>query len=328
MKTSVVQKIETYFVITVITVLIWLYAESKNATKDQTTINVQFVAPSGQELMIDPAEPTPVLVTFSSATSKVAEVKKLGSIKLLVPEDTSEPVVLRERLAESPLGELAVIIETDPPTIRVRAEPFETRMLPIKVLPGDIQLRELATADPTDAAVKVPASLAPQLDGIKLEAHLADAIDDLTKFDDNRPHTISVRLDLPEPFQDKPVRIEPAAVSVTFTVSRLTKTTSVPLVPIYVRLPVIESNNYEVIPENDQRVLPEDLELSGPPELIEKINNKEILITAELRLDAVELDSGITSKELWINKPPGVAIDSEIPRLNFTIRKSENGSSP
>ena len=47
-------KIQTYFIVTIISSLIWLYAESENVKQQRPLeFNVHFVAPPGQLLAID-----------------------------------------------------------------------------------------------------------------------------------------------------------------------------------------------------------------------------------------------------------------------------------
>jgi len=48
-------RLETIIVVTVITVLIWLYAEGENVQRYTRSVMVQFVPPPGQTLG-DPAE--------------------------------------------------------------------------------------------------------------------------------------------------------------------------------------------------------------------------------------------------------------------------------
>ena len=113
--------------------------------------------------------------------------------------------------------------------------------------------------------------------------------------------------------------IDPASVQVTVTIRKQTSRLKLPGVPILVTAPWAELKRFGVEIKSGQRVLSEDVEVSGPSDVIDRISSGQIKIWAELRLTVDDLESAITSKQLHLNVPPGVRIESAIPLVNLTI---------
>ena len=127
-------------------------------------------------------------------------------------------------------------------------------------------------------------------------------------------------LSLPDELSDVHATIEPEKAKVTFTLSKKTDTVTLVSVPIRVVMPIERMPQFEVRHEEGHRVVRAG-RLVATSDVIEKIASKEIRIWAELRLSPEELDAGITTKVPFINKPPGVNVESEVPAVQFRIVK-------
>ncbi len=326
-------KLETYLIVTIITVLIWFYAESENVKPySPFPLNVQFVATAGQDLLIAPARPQQVWLTVRCATSQYAALEQLaegGPIELVVSEipDNPEQIVVlsKKRLDETRLGELGLtIVDVQPPTINVRVERLEPVVIPIapdSIVPDDIQLATPPTIDPPTATMVLPASVAGDLGDVALEARI-DA-NRLARLDENVPHELTVPIGVPQRLRERlrgiNAPITPSTARVTITIRKQTDQYQHNSVPILLLAPWAELQRFDVTLKDNARVLREAVELSGPSDVIEQIKRGELKVIAELRLTADDLESSITSKPLRFNVPTGVRVESAIPRLSFTI---------
>jgi len=328
---SLFAKIQTYVVVTLIAVLIWLYSESENVKLHEALqFNIRLIAPPGQQLLISPATKRRVRVTVRCATSQYAQLQRMQArpITFTVTEDPNTPeqtLILRDKLNDSPIGDLGVnIVDIDPRTLDLHIERIEEVAIPIatdSIVPADIQLATAPTVTPSKATVGLPVSIANQLGDMKLEVRLAP--ETIAHLDENVPHELSTPITLPDILQNRlrgyTPSIKPAAAMVTLTIRKQSDAFSLTGVPILLSAPWAELNRFSVQMEDNQRVLSENVQLSGPSDVIDKIRKGGIKIWADLRLTADELESGITSKPLHISVPPGVRVESTIPHANFVI---------
>ena len=70
-------KIETFCVVTLITCLVWLYAEGENLVQYSQPVRVRFVGPVGTDLAITPRELINVDITFRASKSQLADLNAL-----------------------------------------------------------------------------------------------------------------------------------------------------------------------------------------------------------------------------------------------------------
>src|SRR5688500_11942303 len=105
------QTIKTLVLVTVVTCLVWLYAEGENVKPRAIDADVRLVAPAGQPLLVTPGEPRRVRVMMRCSNTKFAEVERwirAGPISVTVhPEagagtaEGRQVIDLRERLASA-----------------------------------------------------------------------------------------------------------------------------------------------------------------------------------------------------------------------------------
>ena len=331
-------KIQTYTIVTIISALIWLYAESENVKQQKPlTFNVLFVAPPGQNLAIAPGSKQQAQITVRCATSQFAQLQRLQNqpIELTVTSDDPQSpnypeqiINLQDKLHDSPIGELGVRIEdVQPKTVSLRIEQVEQITMPISidsVVSADMQLAGPPTITPTSATIDLPATVARHPGDIKLVAKLnpedADRLDENVPHDLNVPITLSLPRYLSNEMRNYTPTITPDQATLTITIRKRTDSASLPGVPILIAAPWAELKRFSIELEDDQRVLDQEVEITGPSNVIDKIKKGELKVWAELRLTADDLESAITSKALRINVPPNVRVDSAIPSANFVIK--------
>lgn len=331
------EKLQTWLVVTVIAVLVWLYAEGEAVDQHQMQLQLRFVPPPGRQLIVEPQAPAdpdaPVLVwaTFLASTGQMDQVEAIanqGPIEIVVADrpDAETPeqvVVLEEALARSPLGELGVsIVETSPPTVNVWVEPLKTEQVEVLVHTGDLQLAQPPIPEPLKVPVVVPTRLAEAARNLKVVADLT-AID-LSQLEVNEPHTLpAVPLRLPAALEERGVRLERDSVRVNLTIRKQTDSVTLTTVPIHINTPPLVLQRYNIALREDQMVL-RDVRLTGPADVIDRIRRKDTRVWAELRPSADELDTGVESLPVYLNAPPAVTVESPLPQVPVTVTRRES----
>lgn len=325
------EKLETILAVTIITILIWLYAEGENIKPYLNhSVQIKFVAPEGQDLAIEPHEPVRIVMRFEASSGQYQYVQQLtkNTLEIVVTDKLSDSpfqtVVLKDILAASKLGDLGIInIEATPATMKIRVEPIVSREMEIVLNPTDlldIQFAQPPAIDPLKIPVRLPASLAEKTNGYKLIANLDEL--EMSKLEVNVPHTMPVPLHLPLVMEDKFVSLSQPTTTVTFTIRKQTDTISLTSIPIHINAPPMLLKRYNIDLPEEQMVV-RDVKLSGPSDIMEKIRTNQIKVWAELRPTADELESGIESAPLSIVVPPGVAVDSALPRVQLKVMPRE-----
>jgi hypothetical protein len=298
---------------------------------ENVPVQVQFEAPPGEDLLIEPSGRFPVRMTVRASASQYALLKhklESGSLTIMV-EDTQgmeSREVLKDRLAQADISDLGISIEsTDPPNVSVRAERKVQLTLPIAVVPGDVQLVGSAACDPPQAIVHVPASLAPKLEGAAVEARLG-AINNVASLEPNVPQEFDVPLRLGQPMPG--TEIVPAHAKVRFTIERRTGRIKLPLVRVaVVALPSV-LERFDITLAQENRIL-RDVTVKGPADAIARIEAGTDQVWAELQfLSGEEMKPGTDRKLPELRLPPNVTLDSSIERVEYRVERRQAAAGP
>jgi len=326
MKDSLLENIETYLIVTVITVMVWLYAEGENVRSyTEVTAQVRFVAPPGANLAITPGEPRSVELNFRSSTGAYGNVTRLvaeGPIQIPVNRSgdgsPDQSVVLPDYLIDrTPLGDIGLSdLTTQPEVMTVRVEPIENVRLPVSVRAGDIRLAGPPQVEPLEVEASMPESLANAPRPPRLEVRLDNT--DLSALEVNVPHTLELPLQLPPQLEGRRVNLAQSTARVTFTIRKQTDSHTIPLVPILVVAPPSQMADFELSIDENLRVL-RDVRVVGPSDAIERIRSGDTPVWAQFRLTASDLEQQITSAPLTLTLPAGVQAETAVPAISFTI---------
>lgn len=325
-------KLETFFVVTVITLLIWLYAEGENVQRYTRSVTVRFVPPLGQSLAIQPSGPQPLRLTYSSSTSQDQRFRAVAArpidleIDLEAGVDRAEQSVsVRERLMSEPrivsFGLQIESIEPDQP-ITVTAERLTAVTLPIAIAPGAVQLEPGYAIDPSEARIQLPVHWAMASKDLQLQVELDQIAESL---EPGQPYSKRLRIS-PPPGLEQYARVEPDRTLVTFTVKSQTQAVTLEGVKILLMLPPLLARQYDVALANEQLVL-DPIEIVGPSNKIAAIKADPQQVVAVLRLTADELATAITAKQVQLSLPEGVRTVEPPPRLEIvvTVRQPASG---
>lgn len=343
MKRTFVDKLETWLVVTLITVLVWLYAEGAIVERHpRETVTVEFVAAGGSSMRIEPEfaqtfvtfrSSSPVYQRFQAATTNrpiEIEVEPGVGASAGLPQT----IDLRGRLEASLFNELGVAIDDiDPALVPVVAQRVVTRTVPLVVRDAGLDLRNPPAVEPATVVISLPESQALELDALV-------ALD---------PMAVAAGVDLARAVQDNPpiagqpqvstLAIEPPTIAgrvvpvsalriteadVSYTLANREGTldlTSVPLrqvTPLQFPFTIQVAGNAQVL---------DDVALRGPLDVLEQIESGEMAVWAELHFfDATALTAGEMTVPVVFRLPAGVTSET-LPQVNVTLTQRE-GSTP
>ena len=317
-----------YSTITLIAFMVWLYAEGATRKQHTVTVNVRFVSPQGQRLLIEPAMHS-VTATVRCATSQLDQVKKLAlePIPIEVTDIPGRPernIIVDQLLTvHERVNRLGITIErVDPDTVPLRIERLELRQIAIELAtPPDLELTSPAVFSTQMAEMELPASAVPQVEGIKLQARLdANALAGVV------PGVLTDReidVTLPPSMAALPhVGYLPRRVKVSFTVKKKEDEFVVSLVPVLLNIAPNLAKQYNVEVDQENLLL-RDIKVKGPSDVIARIKAGTVKIEALVRLEPEELERKIPSKLPDLRLPAGVTVESVLPLIKLTVSKRE-----
>jgi hypothetical protein len=326
------ETLESLLLVTVVTLLVWLYAEGEVVQSHTRSVPVAFVSPHGQQpLVIHPmGEPeadavTTVDVTFRASAGQmqtVTQATNAGPVEIAVtppntPAGDEQTINLRSALANSRLGQLGVNISgTDPPSFTVHVEPTRTIALPIRVDTGDLRLAEPPSVEPLQVKVRVPATFAPQARNGQVIADVDRQR--LRELAPNEAHSLEVGLRLPG-WLDRPhVSLLSDTARVELTIENHTEQFVVEEVPIHINADITLLQRYRVSLANRRSVL-ERVTLVGPVDAIERIRRGQFQVWAEVRPTLDQIQSDVETVKLHLHCPEGVRVTSSLPRVGLSV---------
>ncbi|MCC6579275.1 MAG: hypothetical protein IT440_02455 [Phycisphaeraceae bacterium] len=306
--------------VTIVALLIWLYAEGENVKDYAMSLEVQFVPTAGRELSIKPNRLSePVTAVFRCNSSQQNQLRSLlesgpVNIELYDSPDPRQEIYLRERLTALPLiTNMGIgVIDVSPAKVPVTVERIESRKLPITVRAAGQNLITDITIEPAEASIRLPASqLVNIAESATVEARLLP--DQLEGLELNQQHVISnVPLAPPDTVRGSDITVSPATARVSFIIRTLTKDLTLPSVAVRIVAPIAKLANYEVSLVSPDDQLLRDVHLKGPNEVIDKIESHEIKIWADLKLEADDLDKNAGKESMSvvpeINRPASVTV--------------------
>lgn len=340
-KGALLESLETVLVVTVITMLIWLYAEGETIQTQERDISVRFVAPTtGLAITVAGQEPdTPAATTVSiSATlqassgdwTRISDWVHNETVEIEVnapkTDDEEQTLNLLDALNSSPLAEevRAFVKEVSPESITVRVQTLETVEMGLRVDPGELELTaDEPTFSPDTIEVQLPTEDAKRVEdfNLKLVARL-DKIDADTLKEDTH-NVVSVELSLPPELQNRPhIKLARASVDVTFLVDKLTEEIELPRVQVRLTISDEITGLYQIqIDPDTQRFI--TVTLRGPKEAINRIKEEPDLVRAQIILKLSDLpDDASHAAPLYIDVPEGVTVVSHEPpqtTISYTV---------
>ncbi|MCX5658593.1 MAG: hypothetical protein NTW19_02590 [Planctomycetota bacterium] len=325
------QFIRTVLLVTLITGLLWLYAESEVVKRHEIEVDVRFTPAAGRQLLVQPTEPKRVRVILRSSNAVSADLERrtrAGGMTIEISEDPTTPdgprrIFLKERLASTPpMADLGLnILEVQPAEIDVDVQRLVTLNMPVAVIADGVTLGNVVT-DPATASVTLPASQAGRWDKAKVEARPDPK--ELAALPLNQPQTITVALRLPDAMRNSRAKLDTPTAKVTLSVRKLTESYVLRSVPVLLLSPPAELERQWVKLDDDQAVL-RNVSVTGPSDVIDRIRGEQVRVFAELRLTADDIEKAAgkesASGTVIINLPAGVTVDAPPLPVRYRVLK-------
>lgn len=320
--------------VTVVTLLIWLYAEQANPPQPlDARVTFQLRTSENSNLIARLADPNRVYeFNFSGPRAQLdalqQNIQLAGDrITLSVGGEIDSTAGQRDYLAREVLArhewfrnKAITITEAQTQSIRVLIDRWVKQ--DVSVTPGDfgdLALEGSVLVEPAALSVEVAESLLPLApEQIRLVA--TPNREDLDQLAEGQSHTIDAAVQLVTMLgtNSNQVRLDEGShVSLTFRLkSRQAQTT---FGPVPIKIIILPRDQNYIVTLADPVIA--EIHVSGPSDLITKVKNKEIKIFGYLDLDSVELSSGITSKVVSFDHLAGLTVTSGPHIVNFTITK-------
>jgi hypothetical protein len=318
--------LRTVTLVTVVTLLVWLLAESRTVRTRVAELALRAEVGSGSGLAVRPetgtAWPDAVKVTFSGSTAGLDQVLRSlqGRLPLRIGiEVPASPGVhemdLREtlRTSELLLNAGVSVLEISPERVSVEVDAIRTMSLPVRVLPPDgvaFEPTGSPQARPSTLRVRGPGSVLARLEGdeglIRLDP---GAIATLTP---GALETIPrLRVELPEDPDRWQTVFEPEYVDVSLALRSRMQSLTLRAMPVQVLLAPGEVGRWRVALQPGAQDLV-GIEVTGPSDQIERLRSGDVVPTAVISLDFDELERGVDTKRAQIlGLPPGVQVGAD-----------------
>ena len=331
------EKAQTYIFVTLITVLIWLYAESESLDTKPFYTQVEFGA--GQKLLINPQRSGQIIVTVEGPRGRMTELYDQLSAKPLQIQVQSDPtgenleqtIDLKQKLREHDIfKKLGFRLEkVDPPNLYVRVEPYITWTLPIAVRTnGDVQINANSTKiDPAEAQIEVPFSYAAAVYNRSARIDAVLQLDDVTL---RQEQTKEVLLSFSDVVPAADVTITPNTATVTVTVESTERRSKELKLPVTIRYPIAEAPKYAFeLMTPDETVV--SVSFQGPLDVIKQIDEdieaRKKLVKLFVQLGAEDLAKAAggeeISREVQFDLPPNVIPNEFPPPIRFKITRRQ-----
>lgn len=315
-------KLRNFILVTLVSVLIWAFAEGESLQTKRTVAELEFPPVAGGSYavrVIDDANwrgRVELLIEGPASSLDGLESVLRRPLKLApgmegIPRESGEHMVdLRQVLrAQAAFRTRGVsVVSTEPASVRLVVDELRTVDLPVWVDVPVTEIQGTAEPDPARVTVRLPSRVADQL---PTDAHLVARIrsEDLAKLTVGQQTVLrDVRLE-PGPALAGvlPLEITKPQVNVSLAVRSKTETVVLPTVQVDVRLPPGELGRWDIqVPTEEQSL--RDVRVTGPSELIERIRDNSptgLKIRAFIRLSYEDLEAGITSKRAEFADIPG-----------------------
>lgn len=322
--------IQDILLVTLITALIWLWAEGRNVQTYTPTspVPVRVELPA-EDLVVVRQSPDRFRMEFKGAQSEINRLRRaISGTGITLELDRTEPeelnLVMSEQLAAaSPIADMSVNITTvDPPTMQVEVDRLVRREVGLTFTPPrDAELAEDSlTIEPERVTVTLPEGRLDELgDRLEVEAlqyHLQAGVR-------QRPRG---RVQLPASLADDPhVQVEPREVQLSFTIDRTEDMLTLPSVPVWVTLPPADLENYVVRLDEESRVL-RDVRISGPSDLVQRVRDGTLRVVATLRLSSDDLARAVDDSStgtVSFDLPPSLTVTAETTSVRYTVTRRD-----
>lgn len=302
-------RVKTVALVTLISVLIWVWAEAESLKTGTATTQVAFVpAPDTAVRVDDPpgggaSVQARVRMEGSTAAIDGAQRVLLRQVALTVGVDGvpgppggtfSLEQALRQQRALRAAG--VTIVSVEPATVRLTVAKIVPRDLPVVADLTGIDVEGEPTVSPAEVRVMLPEELARTLP----EGATATAVidpEELGHLREEGPQAVQARVRLPAALAQGPgsefVTLSRETVRVTLRLRQRVETLDLPTVPVWIMLPPTEGRSWDV---DVMDPFLRGVKVTGPTDLVQRLRRRELVVVAFVALSSDELAAGIAAK--------------------------------
>lgn len=335
--------IRTVLTVTVVTLAVWLLAESRMVQTRSLDLRVALIGQPGDPERPIVVRPAPGAVAVSGielelegslASLDAASDELGGAVQLRVGREIplergTHTIDLRAVMRQHPVlgahGVSVRSISSERLVVEVD-ELIETELAVRVVLPEGTRLEGSARADPESVTVRGPRTILDAIGGAAAVAAPSDPV--LESLTPGQFRVIpSVGVELPTMSMGLPdawvPTVDPARVEVRLTLASRTSTMTIDRIPIQVLIAPGESGRWSVrLEPGDEDLV--GIELEGPSDALALVAEGTVSPVAAIELSFQELERGIEAKEPRIlGLPQGVRIRSSLSPVGLSIERVE-----
>lgn len=331
--------------ISIVTGLIWLFAEAQSVSEQVVDVRVAFQAPQGSNLVVSIVDggwtgTASVRIQGARAAIDNATHRLAGGVALMVGSagvsatTGRQSVDLRSALSQTASLERAgvTIAAVEPRNTEILVDELVTLdgVTVRPFLPG-VQTTGDVVVEPAQATIILPALMRDALAQKGARSVVTAELDPSTigSLLEGVAQRREVRLTLPPELSGASnVRIEPATATLIFTVRSTTGTFIVPSVPVWPMVPPTDFNGWKLTIDP---MLLHNVSLIGPSDVLDRIRAGEIRVIATVQLSSDDLEQRIPSKTpVFLGLPANVRVQSSIDPVKLSIvrRDKEPSSAP
>lgn len=327
------RRIQDYTLVTLITVLVWLYAEGRTVKAYAPDEAIPLtVLTSSPDLVVVSQSAASIKPEFKGAANEIYELRRKLPQGFKLTLDATEPgeksIVLDQALQQAdPIQNVrANLSRVDPPTVTVRLDRLIKQDVPVRFTPSEVQLVPGSLKmTPEQVTLTAPQGVLDAM-GISLDDLTLDLepLQTLRTLSPGIEHTVLARVKLPAALTaDSHVKLKPDRVDVTLTIDKKEDAIKLPSVPVWVTLPPEETDKYQVKLLDESRVL-KDVQVSGPSDLIAKVRDGSIPVIATVRLSSDDLAKGVggeVTATVRFDVPAPLSVQNPTAGVRLTIAK-------
>jgi hypothetical protein len=295
------------FFITIVTIVIWVWAEREDKQTESYNTTIQFVSPDGSTIRFTP-DTKNIRLTLWGSQRALDKAKALcdGGITLTLGlPDGKHTLELRKMIiALDSIRETgAEVSSTNPESVMIHVQELE--LVDVNVVPlwTSVQIIGVPTVDPKTVKLEIPKENRHLLpDAITVYAVVSDdALKDMkpnvSRKEDASIKFISTLDELGDksPLDKFGIKSDPSRVTVQFQIQSNTQKITVKAVDVHVHIagPAEYLNKYSItLP----RTFGQDVTFEVDINIIDRIKSKDVTVFAIVQLLARELKQEITEK--------------------------------
>ena len=330
--------LNTFFFVTLITVFVWVVAESQTLQQGDLSARIRLdVGSTNRAVRVAPEQRWDGRVRLevegpAAALDRVREALRepitLRTAELLPEAGATVSLALRDALARHPVfaGSGIQLLRAEPPTIRLQTDEVETRTLSVDAALEAGEPARPPTPEPAEVSVSAPALVWSRLPPRAIARVPAAATAAMTPGEASTVEGVRVELPRRRGVADDDVwgvTIEPPRVDVRVTLRGGTDELTLPELTIAIALPPDSIGQWDITVEGDRPVV-SGVRVRGPAEAIDRIEADQVALEAVVSLEPGMLQPGMLRRPVRIlGLPPGVGVVGDAPTVDLDISPVE-----